>query len=540
MSLKHLRPLGGVWDMNRSFGLLVLFALFAFISMAEAAADVPSMAEFIRANQQPNGAFDPYSSPQTAMGILALHSYEGNSQTVIDALGWAKQDLESNDSYSWAEADIPGLNLYAYSIAGDINQIDLGAITGRLLAMQGNGGGFKGYSQCIENCTESDWTLQVWAAGEDSISTSAALLGLVGIGGIDEGMKTSALNSLLSLRNSDGSFNLTNTTTIGTFWSLGPDMYSQTAFVILGMEAAGASENEISSSLDFLRDGAASRFGGNQSIFAAALSSLAFAAYGDTDYSILSLENIKCSQNPDGGYGDASRMAGGSNVLDTAAALLAAVNSTANLACPENIPSPTPTQTPSPSPSITSSPSPSPEANATASPSPSPSPSTDACTENWECGEWSECSGGYETRSCIELNDCGTTQNTPEESRSCNSPSATQPVSTSGYSIDYDPSDESATPTLAASPSANPSPALSQGIAIKEEEDGSSLARQLLSAGVSNKKAATEINQTKITPIPTIQAWTALLSLREYGWAVAVFAFFLMIGLFLGYKTSEK
>lgn len=41
------------------------------------------------------------------------------------------------------------------------------------------------------------------------------------------------------------------------------------------------------------------------------------------------------------------------------------------------------------------------------------------CTENWDCTAWSECVNGVQTRTCTDLNDCGTTQNKPAESQSC-------------------------------------------------------------------------------------------------------------------------
>jgi len=43
----------------------------------------------------------------------------------------------------------------------------------------------------------------------------------------------------------------------------------------------------------------------------------------------------------------------------------------------------------------------------------------EACTENWSCTEWSECVDGVQTRKCIDSNNCGTTVNKPDESRSC-------------------------------------------------------------------------------------------------------------------------
>jgi len=43
-----------------------------------------------------------------------------------------------------------------------------------------------------------------------------------------------------------------------------------------------------------------------------------------------------------------------------------------------------------------------------------------ACTENWDCGDWSSCSEqGSQTRTCTDLNSCGTTKNKPTTTQSC-------------------------------------------------------------------------------------------------------------------------
>lgn len=42
-----------------------------------------------------------------------------------------------------------------------------------------------------------------------------------------------------------------------------------------------------------------------------------------------------------------------------------------------------------------------------------------ACVEDWSCDAWSICSGSTQTRTCIDLNNCGTEYNKPAESQSC-------------------------------------------------------------------------------------------------------------------------
>ncbi len=41
------------------------------------------------------------------------------------------------------------------------------------------------------------------------------------------------------------------------------------------------------------------------------------------------------------------------------------------------------------------------------------------CMENWDCTDWSECINGTQTRTCIDLSDCGTTNNKPIETQTC-------------------------------------------------------------------------------------------------------------------------
>ncbi|MFP4112188.1 MAG: hypothetical protein ACLFPQ_06095 [Candidatus Woesearchaeota archaeon] len=44
-----------------------------------------------------------------------------------------------------------------------------------------------------------------------------------------------------------------------------------------------------------------------------------------------------------------------------------------------------------------------------------------SCTENWDCDSWGDCVDGTQTRTCTDLNECGTTDERPNpfESRSC-------------------------------------------------------------------------------------------------------------------------
>lgn len=41
------------------------------------------------------------------------------------------------------------------------------------------------------------------------------------------------------------------------------------------------------------------------------------------------------------------------------------------------------------------------------------------CLENWSCDEWGSCSGGIQFRTCVDLNNCSTELDKPNESQSC-------------------------------------------------------------------------------------------------------------------------
>lgn len=46
-------------------------------------------------------------------------------------------------------------------------------------------------------------------------------------------------------------------------------------------------------------------------------------------------------------------------------------------------------------------------------------PPSQTCVENWECGNWLECSGGVKSRTCQDINNCGTTTNKPTTDEYC-------------------------------------------------------------------------------------------------------------------------
>jgi len=300
-----------------------VFVLLILSSIAIANPSSGTAMEFIKNKQLANGAFDFYSSPQSAAAVLALYSI-GDSSNLTSGLVYLKYDLENLESYSWGEADIPGFELYTYLKVGNSSEINLTDITERLFDLKGPNGGFRGYFQCIANC--SDW--QNWVAVEDAISTSAALMGLISANSMNDSQKDETIQYLQSLRNSDGSYNLTSDLEFSSLWSLAPDIYAQTAFVVLGLEIACQPESDVAPSLAFLQDGAQNNFNDTNRTYAAAITSIVLAAYNYTDSSIKALDNLQFAQREDGGFRDSGRFNESSNVLDTAFAILAIGNHT--------------------------------------------------------------------------------------------------------------------------------------------------------------------------------------------------------------------
>lgn len=312
-----------------------VLALLVLSSIATANPSSGAAMEFIKSKQLVNGAFDSFSSPQSPAAVLALYAME-NSSNLTAGAAYLKSDLENPASYSWGEADIPGFELYAYTKAGNLTEINLTDITERLFGLKGQNGGFKGYFQCVANCSDPDWQNQVWVPVEDAISTSAALMGLVSANSINDSQKNETIQYLQSLRNLDGSYNLTNDLELGSLWSLAPDIYAQTAFVVWSLEIAGQPESDVAPSLAFLQNGAQNNFSDANRTYAAAVTSIVLTAYNYTNSSIKALDNLQCAQREDGGFRDSGRFGSDSNVLDTAFAILAIGNYTFPSNCTSN------------------------------------------------------------------------------------------------------------------------------------------------------------------------------------------------------------
>jgi len=174
-----------------------------------------------------------------------------------------------------------------------------------LLQFQRSNGGFAGYYEVSQTVTSS-------------VDTDMALLGLINAKTIPVSNQTNAISYVLSLQNSDGSFNLTSRTRFDSFYSLGPDPVSITALTLLALKNGGFSHDDprVSSALAFLKTEASSNFGGY--VYAAAVSTLAFKAFDEPAGAMTAVVYILSQQNSDGGFSDSSRSSPSeSNALDT-------------------------------------------------------------------------------------------------------------------------------------------------------------------------------------------------------------------------------
>lgn len=200
---------------------------------------------------------------------------------------------------------MPGAMLYSLASSSNIALINTTFVSNNFLQMQSPGSGFLGYYQVNQTVASS-------------VDTDMALLGLINAKGIPVSNEANAMSYVLSLQNSDGSFNLTRATRFDSFYSLGPDRTSITALTLLALKAAGFSHDDprVSNALSFVNTAASSDFEGH--VYAAAISAIALKAYDEPANVVRASVYILSQQNSDGGFSDISRSAPSqSNALDT-------------------------------------------------------------------------------------------------------------------------------------------------------------------------------------------------------------------------------
>jgi PKD repeat protein len=258
-------------------------------------------------NQSASGSYGLYREHWAAAAAYAL--WLNSSTSAKAALSYSELAHQLNSSSAWfwgqyGEADVPGALLYSLASSSNLALINTTSVADNLLQLQRPGSGFTGYYQVSQSVASS-------------VDTDMALLGLVNARAISLSNQISATNFVLSLQNSDGSFNLTSSTRFDSFYSLAPDPISITALTLLSLKSTGVSNNDprVSSALTFLNTAASSDFDGR--VYSAAISALALKAYDEPANVVTAVTYILSQQNTDGGFSDRSRSSPESNALDT-------------------------------------------------------------------------------------------------------------------------------------------------------------------------------------------------------------------------------
>lgn len=272
---------------------------------------------WLASNQLGDGSFGAYYEDETAAAAYAFWLNDSSSTHATRAASYLAGQLGSSSTWFWTsygEADFAGNVLYILGATRQLSLVsNVSAVAARLLEWQKSNGGFVGYYDTNANANVTS-----------SVDTGMALWGLTHAQAMPLSNETSAVNYLLSLQNSDGSFNLTKTIASSSIDSLGPDQASTTALSILALHDVSFTRNDvqISKALTFLTNAESSNFG--QHVYAASLSALAFTALSQQEQASAAVQFILSQQNSDGGFSDTSRSSSpNSNALDTAWASIA-------------------------------------------------------------------------------------------------------------------------------------------------------------------------------------------------------------------------
>ena len=292
------------------------------VSLAPASTVIERALRWLAANQSADGSYGSYFEHETAAAAYALWLNNSASSNAARAFSLLSRELDDSSSWFWppyGEADVAGSVLYSVSASHHLSLINLDSVSARLLEFQQPDGGFKGYAAAPD-----------YVSASSSVDTSLALWGLANSSSISSQSRLSAINYLLPLQSSDGSFRLTSKIySSNSTDSLGPEPLSVTALVVLALKAAGyaASENHVSMALDFLTDSASKNFttgsDRNGHVYGASLSALALATFGRASRASDAVAFIISQQDSDGGFRDIGRGSSGSNALDTGWAAIA-------------------------------------------------------------------------------------------------------------------------------------------------------------------------------------------------------------------------
>jgi prenyltransferase beta subunit len=270
-------------------------------SMSQASA-VRSVLHWLSSNENADGSFERFGQISTPGAALALWLNDSHSAQAAKSFSWLTSQLDNSSSYAWGEADIPGAMLHSVSASSNLPLIHNQSDFSNLLTYQQSSGGFTGYSPGPS-----------YVPIASSVDTDMALWGLVDTSHITSQQRTAAANFLFSIQNSDGSFNLTSSISSDPLNAFGPEPISVTALTILALRDASytLTDSHLSKALDFLTRMISANFttaGDHKGhVYGAAMSSLAFQAYGRTVQALASIAFILTQQNSDGSFLDIAR-----------------------------------------------------------------------------------------------------------------------------------------------------------------------------------------------------------------------------------------
>ncbi len=298
-------------------------AHYANAATISQASEVKSALHWLSSNENADGSFESYGQIPTPGAALALWLNDSHSAQAAKSFAWIASQLDNSSSYTWGEADIPGAMLYTLAASNNIVLLhNFSSVSPELGAYQQQSSGFIGYyaqspdGSYAQVTTSVDTAMALWGMSQANLPISLQ-------------NRTYALDYLVSLQNVDGSFNLTRTISQSSTDALGPERISMTALTLLALRYAGkytASDNPVPKALDFLSNTISKNFttaGDHKGhVYGAALSALAFQAYGRSVQALASVAFILTQQNSDGSFLDAAR-GSSQKTLDTGWATVA-------------------------------------------------------------------------------------------------------------------------------------------------------------------------------------------------------------------------
>lgn len=286
------------------------------LSLTTSAA-VSSALQWLASNQSSTGSYGDYFDHWTAAAAHALWLNNSHSQKAALSYSWLGAQLNASTSWFWGqygEADVPGAMLHSVAAGQNLDIINVTGVSSRLLELQEQNGGFRGYF----DPTAGPYGQNVASA----VDTALALWGLADAGTINATSRQAAIDYLISLQNSNGSFNLTKTTKSDPIYSHAPESVSITALALLSLKAASyINDARVTKALDFLSVATSKNFTDPNTteshVYSASLTALALNALGRGGDASKPIAFILSHQNPDGGFRDSIRSSRASNALDT-------------------------------------------------------------------------------------------------------------------------------------------------------------------------------------------------------------------------------